>query len=60
MIIDFRQDSNIILSFSRGFVGFDFKDIDVKDLPTEDLQAMETQMKNAIVEINKEFKSRGH
>lgn len=60
MIIDFTQAEDLILSFSRGFVGWDYQDIDVKDLPLKDLKSMEALMNNAVLEIHRELINRGH
>ena len=60
MIIDLNyKDIPVILSFSKGYVGWDYDDIDLKNSTLNDLIGMRDQMSNALLDIDKELRRRG-
>ena len=60
MIIDLNyKDIPVILSFSKGYVGWDYDDIDLKDSTLNDLVSMKNQMNNASLDIDRELRRRG-
>ena len=50
----------IELSFTNGFVGWDYDDIDIKESSILELNSMLNLMTNASLEISRELQKRGH
>ena len=51
---------NVQLSFTNGFVGWDYDDIDIKESSIIELNTMLNLITNASLEISRELQKRGH